>query len=140
MIHLAGLPMFYSSTILNLSQACLLYIATNAPPHRQPQIPYPGQAPPSASVVDRTLLNVKSTQELENTITATATVPTRPGQVPKAASQAAPQPKEEVINAAPQYKEEVGDIANDNSPDICLSHLPETEEVGGTAGPFAGPW
>ena len=58
MPHLAGLPMFYSSTILNISQACLLYFANNTPPHREPQIPYPDQAPPSATVLRQTLLNV----------------------------------------------------------------------------------
>ena len=31
MLHLTGLPMFYSSTILRISQACLLYITTDAP-------------------------------------------------------------------------------------------------------------
>ena len=49
MLHLAGLPIFYSSTLLNLLQACILYFVTNAPPCWEPQIPYHGQAPPSAN-------------------------------------------------------------------------------------------
>ena len=141
MLHLVYLPMLYSSIILSLSQACLLYFATNDPPCQEPLIPYPDQAPPSASVPDRTMLNVASTQELENAITANVTVPTRPGQANRAApqskeevAQTAPQPKEGV-DAAPQHKEEVGDNVDDNSPEICLSHLPATEEVGGQLTP-----
>ena len=86
-------------TILYLSQACLLYFATNTPPCREPQIPYPGQAPPSANDLQRTLLNVATTQELENAAAAHTTTPK------EKAVNAAPQPKEEVVDAAPQSKD-----------------------------------
>ena len=58
--------------------------------------PYPGQDPPSTTVLCRTLLNFTSTQELENAATAVPTL------------------NEEVVDAAPQYKEEVGIIDDDN--------------------------
>ena len=88
------------------------------------------------------MLNVAFTQELENAITATATVPTRPEQVNKAApqpkeemAQPAPRPKEEVVDAPPQHKEGVDDIVDEDFPEIFLSHLPATEEVGGQLAP-----
>ena len=109
------------------------------------------------------MLNVASTQELENAAAATVTTPAE--EVVVAASQpkeevvdAAPQPKEEVVDAASQPKEEVVDAASqpkeemvdaapqhkdevdatkdDNSPEICLSHLPATEEVGSQHAPL----
>ena len=72
---------------IHLSQACLLYIATDVPL-------------PNEEVVH-----------------------------------AVPKHKEEVIDAAPQHKEEVDAIEDGISPEICLSHLPATEEVGGQQTP-----
>ena len=81
------------------------FFATNTPSLlREPQTPYPGQAPPSATVLHRTLLNDASSQELENAAAA-ADVPTPKEDVAKDA----PQPKEEVVDTAPQHKEEVAD-------------------------------
>ena len=59
-----------------------------------------------------------STQELEDTATAAAMTPPK-----QEVGQAAPQPKEKVVNAAPQHTDEVDAIEDNNSPEICLSHL-----------------
>ena len=74
-----------------------------------------------------------STQELENAVIAPATNPKE-----EQAIDATPPQKEEVGNAAPQHKEEVYAFDDDNSPEICLSHLPATEKWGGGRRPLCG--
>ena len=54
MLHLAGLPLFYSSTLLRLSQACLRYIATDAPQPKEEVIDAAPQHKEEVDAIDDT--------------------------------------------------------------------------------------
>ena len=92
------------------TQTCLLYFAINSPSHRDTWILHPDEAPASATTLPKEEVNATL---IDNGVNA------------------ATQTKEEVVDAAPQPKEEANAVDDDIPPEICLNHLPVTEQVGG---------